>query len=1153
MAYINSNAAAVFGTSGNDEIYTWFNSVRGQLVYGGLGNDNYFIDVLNTTLGGVEDVISEAANAGTDTVNVPLYQSSGSDFSPGYTLGDNLENLTVDYAYANTDHIFNLGGNNLANVITVSDHNPQSRFDIDGGAGNDKITAGTGNDSLNGGTGIDTLIGGKGSDTYFVDNTADVITELSANGFDTVYASTNYTLSANVESLVLTGYSNVSGTGNASENYLTGNAGNNTLSGLAGSDDLYGGNGNDTLLGGAGDDNLYGDNGNDSLVGGDGSDDLYGQDGNDTLLGGAGNDNLYGSQYSSGLIDKLDGGAGDDRYYEVTALDIVTDSGIGGNDTLYAGEQLIGDLGAGIEDLTMSNIATSGRGNALNNFISGNNSDNYIFGLAGDDVLNGLSGNDVLLGDAGNDVLDGGLGNDLLIGGAGNDIYIMDSVNDAAGEGLSGGTDSIFSSADVKYNVGNIENITLTGSENISAVGNDLANNITGNAGNNILFGLAGDDSLNGGAGSDNLIGDLGKDTLNGGAGLDTLAGGDGNDVYIVDSNADTVNEYGAVADIDTVQSSAFGFDLSLAGRVAIEKLELTGSAYNGYGNALANTITGNARDNYLFGGAGADTLIGGLGEDSLNGGVGADSMTGGAGNDDYNVDNVGDKVTELAGQGDNDRISTTLNSFSLLSNGVNVESLYFDGAGNFNATGNGLNNIIYGGTGNDTLIGGYGNDDLYGITGSDSLIGGAGNDTLNGGVGIDTLIGGAGNDYYYYDGTDSITELAGAGTDTIESTGSVNISLTDALANIENARLSFVAIAGTNITGNGLNNVLIGSNYSNTLLGEAGNDDLVGYGGSDTLVGGAGNDTLNGGTFADSMTGGAGDDVYYVDEVGDIVMELLNGGTDSVFSSVSFVLTANVENLTLTGNNDNVGFGNALANVITGDDSNNNLDGYGGNDRLIGGAGNDFLSGAHFTLGGQGIDTLIGGAGDDGYYWGTGDTITELAGGGTDYVYANNSYTLGANIENAYSSSNAAISLTGNALDNRLFSGSFNDTLIGGAGNDFLGGGNGLDVLTGGTGNDTFVINADGVETVTDYALGTDRIVLNIGGLTFNGAGNTLTANQFDLTIGGLIDTNTRIIYDQLDGQLFYDVDGLGGVGAVLIADFTDGLALNAISIFGA
>ena len=100
-------------------------------------------------------------------------------------------------------------------------------------------------------------------------------------------------------------------------------------------------------------------------------------------------------------------------------------------------------------------------------------------------------------------------------------------------------------------------------------------------------------------------------------------------------------------------------------------------------------------------------------------------------------------------------------------------------------------------------------------------------------------------------------------------------------------------------------------------------------------------------------MAGGAGNDIYVVDNAGDVVTEALNEGTDTVQSSVSFTLGANVENLTLTGSANINGTGNGDANVITGNSGNNTLDGQGGDDTLSGGGGSDAL------IGGAGTDTV--------------------------------------------------------------------------------------------------------------------------------------------------------------------------------------------------
>lgn len=105
---------------------------------------------------------------------------------------------------------------------------------------------------MDGGIGADTLIGGTGNDSYTVDSSLDVVTEAANEGTDTVYASIDFTLGANLENLTLTGSSAINGTGNTFNNTITGNSTNNTLSGSDGNDTLSGGDGNDTLNGGSG-------------------------------------------------------------------------------------------------------------------------------------------------------------------------------------------------------------------------------------------------------------------------------------------------------------------------------------------------------------------------------------------------------------------------------------------------------------------------------------------------------------------------------------------------------------------------------------------------------------------------------------------------------------------------------------------------------------------------------------------------------------------------------------------------------------------------------------------------------------------------------------------------------------------------------------
>src|SRR5262249_54570518 len=155
--------------------------------------------------------------------------------------------------------------------------------------------------------------------------------------------------------------------------------------------------------------------------------------------------------------------------------------------------------------------------------------------------------------------------------------------------------------------------VLIPGAGDIAGIGNTLANDLTGNEGNN---------------------------TLNGAAGADHMAGGAGNDLYIVD-NVGAVADAGAGSAIDTVPSRV-AFSMVENGTTvlgAVENLTLTGGA------AIAGT--GNALDNLIHGNAGANTLSGGLGNDTLDGGAGADSLVGGDGSDLYVVDNAGDKISE--------------------------------------------------------------------------------------------------------------------------------------------------------------------------------------------------------------------------------------------------------------------------------------------------------------------------------------------------------------------------------------------------------------------------------------------------------------------------------------------------------------------------
>jgi Ca2+-binding RTX toxin-like protein len=262
-------------------------------------------------------------------------------------------------------------------------------------------------------------------------------------------------------------------------------------------------------------------------------------------------------------------------------------------------------------------------------------------------------------------------------------------------------------------------------------------------------------------------------------------------------------------------------------------------------------------------------------------------------------------------------------------------------------------NDSIDGGAGNDTLSGGDGNDQLLGGVGADSINGGAGNDAIVGGTGNDTLSGGDGNDSFAYTFGDGVDILdGGTGGDTLSIVGT---TANNALSVLFDGS-SITSFTGGTISGiESLSADLLGGTDTLSYAGTSADVsvDLAGHTASgftsllgvENVTGGSGNDTLTGDAAANILAGGAGNDSYFVG-AGDTVSEGAGAGTDTVNSTATFTLGANVENLTLTGSADINGTGNGLANVIIGNTGANVLSGAAGNDTLDGGLGNDTLSG---------------------------------------------------------------------------------------------------------------------------------------------------------------------------------------------------------------
>ncbi|WLI13581.1 M10 family metallopeptidase C-terminal domain-containing protein [Pseudomonas sp. FP603] len=784
----------------------------------------------------------------------------------------------------------------------------------------------------------------------------------------------------------------------------------------------------------------------------------------------------------------------------------------GGNDTIDASNQLAA-VRLNLNEGEFSNIGKA--------FVDIANLELINDGLAiafGAKIENatGSAFDDELIGNALNNVLDGGAGQDIMIGGAGNDVYVVDNVDDVVVETSTSLSeiDTVMSS--ISYALGsssNLEYLILSGGDNLDGTGNALSNRLVGNNGNN---------------------------TLDGSLGADVMIGGSGNDTYIVDNLKDVVTETSTlISEIDTVRSS-----VSWTLGANLENLTLTGSDnLTGVGNTLNNTLLGNAGNNVLNGAAGLDTL------------------SGGAGDDIYVLDQAGELALL---QDDVDQGSDLLyiNYTSTLaastvdltqSNLQNVENVTVTGLGNFTVIGNDLDNILTGNSYDNTLLGGAGNDWLDGWAGADKLSGGSGDDI-----------------YVIYNNGVQVTELADEGHDLILT--AVSYYLED---NVEDGVL--LGSAALSLTGNELDNSLTGNTAANILDGRGGADTLDGGAGNDTyyvdnlgdtviergtslseidtvassisytlgsnlenltlidfddlnatgnalnnrLVGNRGDNTLDGGLGVDVMIDDSGSDTYIVDNLKDVVIEtgFWLWDIDTVRSSVSWTLGANLENLTLTGSDNLNGVGNTLRNVLTGNSGNNTLNGA------------------------AGLDTLSGGAGDDTYVldqFGELALLQETADQGRDLLnisYASTSTTSTVdlsqtslqNVENVTLTGLGAFTVIGNDLNNTLLGNASVNTLQGGVGNDWLDGGVGADILSGGSGDDTYVIDnaadkvleladegRDLIRTAVSYTLSAnveDGVLLGVAALNLTGneLDNSLTGNAAANILDGKAGADTR------------------------------------------
>ena len=480
-----------------------------------------------------------------------------------------------------------------------------------------------------------------------------------------------------------------------------------------------------------------------------------------------------------------------------------------------------------------------------------------------------------------------------------------------------------------------------------------------------------------------------------------------------------------------------------------------------------------------------------GEGDDVLFHRGGTADVSGGAGSDRFEVYTAG---LTADGGADNDLINIRSGTGLVLRGGLGNDRFNF-----YNDTSAVTSVLLEGGDGNDDFFGYFRSigGSLYGQGGDDYFVsfGNFGGNSL-------TIYGGIGNDIYraHHLSPGTFVENADEGRDSVQVARGATYILPENIENISVQGFHGSTTGPATLTGNVLANTINGHANVETIFGldgddriaakggddivwgGNGNDYLDGNTGNDTIHGEAGNDTLQGRTGNDIMVGGDGNDVYYVDSALDQLIEEDGGGTDLVRPSVSYTMSANVENGIISGTASVNLTCNVLANDLSGNSGNNQISGAGGNDIIRGGAGNDTLSGDgedDILQGGDGNDILLGGDGDD--------------------------------------------------------------VLVGGNGDDLLVGGSGFDAMTGGDGSDTFAFNAvsdspfDNPDVIHLFSSVEGTDTLDLSGIDANSTidGNQAFTNRFaggpTGTAGELwytLDANTNVItwYGDVDGDAVAD-----------------------------
>lgn len=814
-------------------------------------------------------------------------------------------------------------------------------------------------------------------------------------------------------------------------------------------------------------------------------------------------------------------------------------------------------------------------GDNANNVIFGSGGADQIYGLGGDDILGGGQGDDEIYGGAGNDMVNGEEGADLLVGGPGDDRIVVDNVGDVAVELAGEGLDTLITAVNYVLPSGvSVEILEMFQyAFSINLTGNELANVIYGNEGDNVIIGGA--------------VGTM----------PDRMVGGGGSDTYYVNNVGDIVEDdatsgqnrlYASVS--FTLQPLTWMGFMAAADRGATTPINLTG-------NQWGQEIRGNAGDNILSGLGGNDTLDGGDGNDTLDGGDGSDTLLGGDGNDtlirgetvdggesyDYWTNDLSGGFADLTvGVGQ----SIT---FSNGTTAVNVEHVTIStGSGDdlFNVTSGSLSGTANAGSGTDTFVFRNPGDGLVSQVG-----------VYSDGATMSVWIGHQSNLTYenferveiYGSDLDESFEIVGGpySTDTLIFDGGAGFDILAARFDGSNGVVSLVVNSDGTVTSNqgqfiGFERFSIhGGNAADTIRAGGADDNLWGSDGNDILSGGAGTDFLFGENGADNLTGGAGRDTFIGSaaelngdtitdfEGGDRIVFLNTGLAGFTYSLTGNVLTYSGCSLTLQGvTGQLVASENANGNVqlmlqqpqVVGTQNNDNLVGSEQADVMTGLGGDDYLSGLGGNddiNGGADLDIIHGNAGDDRIYGEAGSDVL-FGDGGSDEIHGGdgNDLIFGDYVPAAQSGGDLIFG--GNGEDD-IEGGAGNDTIYGEGDNDYIRGGSGEDFIDGGDGDDSLGGDGEtGVDNQRDTILGgagNDRIAVGYGDTIFGGDGiDTISLYMAEGALAGitvdlrnLADNGVVVIAGaQIRDVEFVDYIQLTSFDDVVIAGLVAGLTAS-------